>query len=97
MGDPKAPVVMPSDAVIMAVKMGEATVYVGISKADVGKLKKHAGSIGSYSPTAFKLADCPTPQTDGSVLKVTVPLVVRTMNSKVPKVVVEKVVEDNLI
>ena len=75
----------PAECVTQAVQMSGATVFVSIPKADVKALKAHAGSIGSYSPTAFKLADCPTPQADGSVLNVTVPLVLRTMNNKVPK------------
>ncbi len=75
----------PNDCITKAVAMGKATVFVSIPKADVKALKAHAGSIGSYSPTAFKLADCPTPQEDGSVLNVKVPLVLRTMNTKVPK------------
>lgn len=87
---------VPADVITQAVKLGEATVFVSIPKADVAKLKKHAGAIGSYSPTAFKLTDCPTPQADGSVLKVTVPLVLRTMNNKVPKDT-NKAKEDNEI
>ena len=85
MSTEKQVVKVPADCVTMAVKLGDATVYVSIPKGDVKALKAHAGSIGSYSPTAFKLADCPTPQEDGSVLNVTVPLVLRTMNNKVPK------------
>lgn len=87
---------VPNDVVTQAVKLSDATVYISIPKADIAKLKKHAGLIGSYSPTAFKLTDCPTPQEDGSILKVTVPLVLRTMNNKVPKDA-NKVVEDNAI
>lgn len=87
---------VPADVITQAVKLSGATVFVSIPKSDVDKLKKHAGSISSYSPTAFKLTDCPTPQEDGSVLKVTVPLVLRTMNNKVPKDA-NKVVEDNAI
>lgn len=87
---------IPADVITQAVKMSDATIYVSIPKSDVAKLKKHAGSISSYSPTAFKLTDCPTPQEDGSVLKVTVPLVLRTMNNKVPKDA-NKVVDDNAI
>ncbi len=64
---------------------------------DVKALKEHAGSIGSYSPTAFKLADCPTPQSDGSIEKVKVPLVLRTMNTKVPKDANKADVDDNTI
>ncbi len=92
----KESVKVPDNVVTQAVKMSDATIYVSIPKSDVGKLKAHAGSIGSYSPTAFKLTDCPTPQEDGSILKVTVPLVLRTMNNKVPKDA-NKVLDDNAI
>lgn len=92
----KESIKIPSDVITQAVKLGGATVFVSIPKSDVSKLKDHAGRISSYSPTAFKLTDCPTPQEDGSILKVTVPLVLRTMNNKVPKDA-NKVVDDNAI
>lgn len=92
----KEPIRIPADVITQAVKLGDATVFVSIPKSDVAKLKKHAGGTSSYSPTAFKLTDCPTPQEDGSVLKVTVPLVLRTMNNKVPKDA-NKAVDDNAI
>lgn len=95
MGNKEA-IKIPNDVITQAVEMSDATVYVSIPRPDIAKLKKHAGLIGSYSPTAFKLTDCPTPQEDGSVLKVTVPLVLRTMNNKVPKDA-NKVVENNAI
>lgn len=87
----------PSECVTQAVELGKATVFVSIPKADVKALKEHAGSVGSYSPTAFKLADCPTPQADGSVMNVTVPLVLRTMNNKVPKDAKKAVTSENTI
>jgi hypothetical protein len=87
----------PAECVTQAIKMSKATVFVSIPKADVKALKEHAGSIGSYSPTAFKLADCPTPQEDGTVLPVTVSLVLRTMNNKVPKDANKTVVTENTI
>ncbi len=93
---------IPAECVTQAVKLGNATVYVSIPKSDVKALKEHAGSVGSYSPTAFKLANCPTPQSPDSdgkieILDVTVPLVLRTMNNKVPKDAKAVVVTENTI
>ena len=88
---------LPTDNLISAVKMGNATVHVVIAKGEVKALKAHAGSISSYSPTAFKLSKCPTPQADGSVLEVVVPLVLRTMNNKVPKDANKAIEGDNVI
>ena len=93
----KDPIVVPANVVTQAVKFGDGMVYVSIPKVDVSKVKIHAGSISSYSPVAFKLKDCPTKQEDGSVEKVTVSLVLRTMNNKVPKSVPKVVGEDNAI
>ena len=93
----KDPIVVPANVVTQAVKFGEGIIYISIPKADVAKVKNHAGSISSYSPVAFKLKDCPTKQEDGSIEKVTVSLVIRTMNNKVPKSAPKVVSEDNAI
>ncbi len=86
----------PSECVTQAVEFGKAIVFVSIPKSDVKALKAFAGSIGSHSPTAFKLADCPTPQEDNTVVNVNVPLIIRTMNNKVPKAT-KAAVEENVI
>lgn len=93
----KDPIVIPANVVTQAVKFGDGVVYVSIPKADVPKVKIKAGSISSYSPVAFRLKDCPTKQEDGSVEKVTVSLVLRTMNNKVPKSAPKVVDEDNVV
>lgn len=95
----KEAIKVPDGCVTQAVKLGKATVYVSLVKSEIPELKKHAGSTSSYSPTAFKLTDCPTPQEPDEktgkveVLEVTVPLVLRTMNNKAIKG--RAVIEDN--
>lgn len=93
----KEPIVIPANVITQAVKFGDGIVYVSISKTDIPKVKIHAGSISSYSPVAFKLKDCPTKLEDGTVEKVAVSLVLRTMNGKVPKSAPKVVDDDNTI
>lgn len=92
----KEAIKVPADVTTQEIIFGNAKVYVSIPTKDVANLKTFAGSISSYSPPAFHLADCPTPQADGSVEKVKVALVLRLMNNKVPKDA-NKVVSNNTI
>ena len=71
--------------VFETVDFGGAEIVVGIKKADLPKLKTFAGKMTSYTATPFYLSDCKTPQKDGKVLEVEVPLSVRVMNGKAMK------------